>query len=106
MGKLLWILGAASLGVAAYVILSDQEAFAGASNGQDLDARTGIWGTKQRVKGTGGILGGKIEKGLGDLTDDPAVKGKGVLDQVVGQVKDTAGQAAHAVSDAIGDAKS
>ncbi len=106
MGKLLWILGAASLGVAAYVILSDQGAFAGAADGQDFGSQAGMWGTKQRVKGTGGVLGGKLEKGLGDLADDPAVKGKGVLDQAVGHVKDAAGQAAHAVSDAVSDAKS
>ncbi len=102
MGKLLWILGAASLGVAAYVIFSSQ----GSTAGGDLSTQAGSWGTKQRVKGTGGVLGGKLEKGLGDLTGDPAVQGQGVLDQAVGQVKDAAGQAAHAVSDAVNQAKS
>ena len=100
MGKFLWILGAASLGVAAYVIFSSE----GGDSG--FGTQAGTWGTKQRVKGTGGVLGGKLEQGLGDLTGDPAVQGKGVLDQAVGTVKDTAGKAAHAVSDAVSDAKS
>ena len=106
MGKFLWILGAASLGVAAYVILNDQAGSFGTEGGQGLGDNAGTWGTKQRVKGAGGVLGGKLEKGLGDLADDPAVKGKGLLDQAVGHVKDAAGQATHAVSDAIQDSKS
>ncbi len=106
MGKFLWIVGLASLGVAAYVILNEQSGSYAGADGEELSGKAGLWGTKQRVKGTGGVLGGKIEKGLGDLADDPAVKGKGLVDQAVGTVKDTAGKAAHAVSDALSDAKS
>ena len=103
MGKFLLILGAASLGVAAYVIFSNEGGLAGDG---DFSTEAGAWGTKQRVTGTGGKLGGKLEKGFGDLTGDPAVQGQGLVDQAVGTVKDAAGQAAHAVSDAVGEAKS
>ena len=115
MSKFMWILGATCLGVAGYVLLSDVAAggrTAGVRYGSDgtnemdeLGASVGGWGTKSRVKGTGGVLGGKLEQGLGELTDDKAVKGKGVLDETVGQVKDAAGQAAHAVSSTIADLK-
>jgi uncharacterized protein YjbJ (UPF0337 family) len=108
MNKFMWILGAACLGVAAYVLLNGQQG-AGMTTGDaadELGARAGNWGTKNRVKGTGGVLGGKLEQGLGSLTDDKAVKGKGALDEAVGHVKDAAGKAANAVSDAVADHKS
>ncbi len=107
MGKFLWILGAASLGVAAYVILNDRSDPLRTSDGLDeFTGRADLWGAKQRVTGTGGVLGGKVEQGIGRLTDDPAREGEGVLDETVGRVKDAAGQAAHAVTDAVSQARS
>ena len=106
MGKFLWILGAVSLGVAAYVILNDRSASYASDGVDDLSTRADVWGAKQRVTGTGGALGGKLEQGLGKLTGDPAVQGKGALDETVGKVKDAAGQAVHAVTGALDDAKS
>lgn len=103
MNKLLLVLGGAALGIAAYVIYTNAQMEAPADG---LGAKADLWGTENRIKGTGGILGGKLEQGLGQLTDDPAVKGKGVLDETVGRVKDAAGQAAHAVSNTIDDMKS
>ncbi len=105
MGKFLWFVGLASLGVAAYVVYNDSLGVRTADGADDLSAQIGNWGTKSRVKGTGGVLGGKIEQGLGSLVGDPAVEGQGALDETVGRVKDAAGQAAHAVSDAIDNAK-
>lgn len=103
MNKLLLILGGAALGIAAYVIYNDSLS---ASTADGLSGKADLWGSKNRVKGTGGILGGKLEQGLGRLTGDPAIEGKGVLDETVGRVKDAAGQAAHAVSDTIDGLKS
>ncbi len=106
MGKFLWVLGAASLGVAAYVILNDRAASMQAADGLDeFSGRADMWGAKQRVTGTGGVLGGKLEQGFGKLTGDRSTQGEGLLDEAAGRVKDTAGQAAHAVSGAIQDAK-
>ncbi len=107
MSKFLWILGAASLGVAAYVILSDRSpSFSTGSGLDDFTDQADLWGAKQRVTGTGSVLGGKLEQGFGKLTDDPAREGEGVLDETIGRVKDAAGQAAHAVTDAVSDARS
>ena len=58
------------------------------------------------MTGTGGVLGGKLKQGLGKLTGDEQTEGEGYVDEAVGRVKDGAGQAAHAVSDAIADLKS
>ena len=85
MGKFLWILGAASLGVAAYVILNDRSASMQAADGLDeFSGRADMWGAKQRVTGTGGVLGGKLEQGFGKLTGDRKTQGEGVLDEAAG----------------------
>ena len=105
MKNLPWLLAAVGLGLAAYVILNQEpEQFAtGSSDLDDAAARTSGWGTRQRAKGTGGDLLGKAKEGVGNLTGNDRLAGEGLVDQAVGAVKDTAGQAAHAVSDTIRD---
>ncbi len=119
MNKLFWIAAGASLGIGAYIILNGQtDAYGGrgyASDDMDdvssdlrsgarrLSRKTSNWGSGQRVSGTAGQVGGRVKEGFGDLTGDSDLKGKGVADQVVGNVKDAAGQAAHAVSNAVDD---
>ena len=105
MKNLPWILAAVGLGLAAYVVLSQPtERFAtGSPDVDDATDSVSGWGTKQRVKGTGGSVLGKAKEGLGNLTGDDTLAGEGLVDQVTGAVKDTAGQAAHAVSDTIHD---
>ncbi len=106
MNKFMWILGATCLGVAAYVLISDAAANRRTADGlDDLSDDVSNWGTKNRVKGTGGVLGGKLKQGFGKLTDDEDLQGEGVVDEGVGRVKDIAGQAAHAVSDAVAGLK-
>ncbi len=102
MNKLLLVLGGAALGIAAYVLYNDSLS---ASTADGLSGKADRWGTRNRVTGTGGILGGKLEQGLGRLTNDPQTQGQGIADETVGRVKDAAGQAAHAVSDTIDDLK-
>ncbi len=105
MNKFMWILGVTCLGAAAYVLFSDRLATdAGTGYGaDDLGDNVSQWGTRQRVKGTGGVLGGKLKQGLGKLTGDDRTESEGYLDEAGGRVTDAAGQAAHAVSDTIAD---
>lgn len=100
-----WILAAVGLGLAAYVVLNQPtERFAtGSPDVDDAADSAANWGTKQRVTGTGGSVLGKAKEGLGKLTGDDSLAGEGMVDQVTGAVKDTAGKAAHAVSDTIHD---
>lgn len=103
MSKFMWILGATCLGVAGYLFFTDSLGTRGQS-GDELDEfgeRVGNWGTKNRVTGTGGQLGGKLKQGAGKLTGDDELQSEGMLDEGIGKVKDAAGKAAHAVSDAI-----
>ncbi len=106
MNKFMWILGATCLGVAAYVLISEAQnnpRTAGYDGVDDLSDQVGDWGTKKRVSGTGGVLGGKLKQGFGKLTGDDELQGEGAVDEGTGRVKDLAGQAAHAVSDTIDD---
>ncbi len=104
--KLPWIIAIAALGTAIYVLVNQPQLQTSGTD-PDVDSaanKTGAWGTKQRVKGTGGNLLGQAKEGLGNLTGDQQMQGEGVVDQAVGTVKDTIGQAAHAVADTLHEA--
>lgn len=103
MKTLPWVVAGVSLGVAVYVLINPPSTWNArpANAADDAAAQTGAWGTKQRITGTGGNLLGKVKEGVGRATGDDDLAGEGLVDQAVGAVKDTAGQAAHAVSDTI-----
>lgn len=104
--KLPWIIAIAALAAAVYVLANAPQTQS-ATGDADVDQAantTGAWGTKQRVKGTGGDLLGQAKQGVGNLTGDKELQGEGVVDQVVGNVKDAAGKAAHAVADTLHNA--
>ena len=105
-----WILAAAGLSVAAYLIVNAQttQYASGDPDVEDAASKTSAWGSKQRVTGTGNQLGGKLKEGkakqgVGNLTGDDQLAGEGVVDETVGTVTDAPGKAAHAVSDTIHD---
>ena len=43
------------------------------------------------VKGSATNLGGKVKEGAGDLTGDKKLKNEGILDQVMGRVRNAIG---------------
>lgn len=102
MSKFFWILGAVTLGVAAYVVMNQPlSQFASSDNIEDTASGIDGWGTKQRVTGTGGQLKGKVKQGAGDLLGNDKLSTEGAFDQATGAVKDAAGKAAGAVADAV-----
>ena len=102
MSKFLWILGATTLGIAAYVVVSQQIGQTATADGvEDAANKAGAWGTKQRVFGTGGQLKGKLEQGVAGFTGDQDTADKGGFDEATGAVKDAAGQAAQALGSTI-----
>ncbi len=117
MNKLFWIAAGASLGIGAYIILngSNEYTYNTGSAADDLDdasddlsrgarrfsRKASNWGTGQRVSGTVGQVGGRVKEGVGNLAGSDDLAAEGIGDQVVGTVKDAAGQAAHAVSNAV-----
>ncbi len=105
MKSLPWIIAGVGFGLAAYVILNQPgpQYATGSDTVEDAAGKTSLWGSKQRLKGTGGGLVGKVKEGVGNATGDDELAGEGVADQVVGEVKDTAGKVAHAVGETLHD---
>ena len=104
MTKFLWILGGATLAVAAYVVMNQQLGLTVPANGVDEAGNNlGAWGTKQRGYGIGGQLKGKFEQGAANLTGDPNLADEGVLDEAAGAVKNAAGKVAQSVAGTIHD---
>ena len=103
MKALPWICAGVGIGAFLYVLINQQAvSYSGADPDLETAAnKTSLWGSKQRVSGTGGSIIGKAKEGIGKVTGDDDLAGEGVVDQVAGTVKDTAGKAAHAVSDTI-----
>lgn len=102
MSKLFWVLGAVTLGVAAYVVMN-QPLGQLATTDDVEDTASGIegWGTRQRVVGTGGQLKGNLKQGAGDLLGNDKLKTEGAFDQAAGAVQDAAGKAAGAVANTV-----
>ncbi|MHB1937325.1 MAG: CsbD family protein [Acidobacteriaceae bacterium] len=104
MKRQLWI--PLALGIVATYIILDRRAARYAAECDDMEAAansTAYWGSKQRLAGTGRGLLGRLKEGLGRVTGDDDLAGRGVVDQIAGAVQETAGRAAHGVSDTIRD---
>jgi uncharacterized protein YjbJ (UPF0337 family) len=105
MKALTWVIAGVGAGVAAYIVLN-QPGPRYATGDDDVEYaadRTALWGSKQRLSGTGGSLAGKVKEGIGRVTGNDQLAGEGVADQMAGAVKDTAGMAAQAVGQTIHD---
>jgi uncharacterized protein YjbJ (UPF0337 family) len=105
MKGLTWLIAGVGVAVAAYIVLN-QPGPRYATGDDDVEYaadRTALWGSKQRLSGTGGRLAGKLKEGLGRATGSGQLEGEGVADQVAGAVKDTAGQVAQAAGQTIHD---
>jgi uncharacterized protein YjbJ (UPF0337 family) len=105
MKSLPWIIAGVGVGLAAYVILNQPppQYANGYDDVEDVADKTAFWGSKQRIKGTGGRIVGKVKEGFGRATGNDDLAGEGLVDQAVGAVKDGAGKAANAVGKAIHD---
>jgi uncharacterized protein YjbJ (UPF0337 family) len=102
MKRQVWI--PLALGIVATYIFLDRRAARYTAEYDELEAaadRTDLWGSKQRIAGTGRDFLGKVKEGVGRITGDDDLAGRGVVDQIAGAVQDTAGKAANAASDTI-----
>jgi uncharacterized protein YjbJ (UPF0337 family) len=98
-----WIFAGVGFGVLAYIVLN-QPGPEYATGNDDLEyaaGKTTLWGSKQRLAGTGGGLAGRAKEGLGQAIGDDQLAAEGAADQAVGAIKDTAGKAAQAAGQAL-----
>jgi uncharacterized protein YjbJ (UPF0337 family) len=105
MKALPWLIAGIGVGLAAFFVINQPgpQLATGSDDVEDAARNTTLWGSKQRVSGTGRNLAGKLKEGIGRFAGDDRLAGEGVTDQVIGTVKDAAGQAAHAVGETIHD---
>lgn len=103
MKALPWIIAGVAFGAAAYYIANTPVSGYADPDVEDAAFKTGVFGGKQRIKGTGGSLVGKAKEGFGKATGNEDLQAEGVGDQVAGTVKDTVGKAANAVSSTLHD---
>ena len=105
MKALPWLIAGVGLSLAAYFVLNQPgpQYATGNDDVEDAAGKTAFWASKQRVKGTGGGLVGKLKEGVGRATGIEQLETEGVVDQVAGTVQDTAGQVGHAVAETIHD---
>jgi uncharacterized protein YjbJ (UPF0337 family) len=100
-----WLIAGAVAGIAAYILFSSRppQYASGYDSVDNAADDVAAWGAKQRLKGTGTNVAGKLKEGLGRLAGDPNLADEGVGDQAVGAVKDAAGKVAGAVGQTIHD---
>jgi uncharacterized protein YjbJ (UPF0337 family) len=100
-----WIFVGIGFGVLAYIVLN-QPGPRYATGDDDVEyaaGRTTLWGSKQRLAGTGRGVAGRIKEDLGQATGNDQLANEGAGDQLVGAIKDTAGKAAQVAGQTIHD---
>ena len=98
-----WIIAGVAFGAAAYFIANAPDTRYADPDVERAANDTGVWGSKQRAKGTGGSLVGKAKEAFGNATGNDELAAEGTGDQVVGEVKDAAGKVANAVGETLHD---
>ena len=105
MKGLTWVIAGVGVAFAAYIVLN-QPGPQYATGDDDVEYaadRTALWGSKQRVSGTGGRFAGRLKEGFGRAIGNDQLAGQGAADQLAGTVKDTAGKVAQAAGQTIHD---
>ena len=57
--------------------------------------------TTDKIKGTANQAAGKIKKGVGEATDDPALKGEGQAQEAKGDLQKAVGNAKSAIKKVV-----
>ena len=86
MKALPWIIAGITLSAAVTFVLTNSPEPAYSTGDPDVESaarKSSVWGTKQRVGGTGGDLLGKAKEGIGRATGNDQLAGEGVVDQAV-----------------------
>jgi uncharacterized protein YjbJ (UPF0337 family) len=58
--------------------------------------------TTDKIKGNANKAIGKVKQGIGDATDDPALKGEGKVQETKGDLQKTVGKTKDAIKKATG----
>jgi uncharacterized protein YjbJ (UPF0337 family) len=105
MKTLAWLVAGIGIGLAVYLVTNapGPEYATGSDNLEDAARNTFGWGAKQRGRGFGSNIAGRVKEGLGNLTGNPDLADSGVADQVAGDVREGAGKFAEAAGQTLHD---
>ncbi len=100
-----WLFAGIGIGLAVYLVANaPQPEYATGSDNLEGAARNASgWGMKQRAKGLGSNIAGRVKEGLGNLTGNPDLAGSGVADQVAGDLREGAGKFAQTAGQTLHD---
>jgi len=100
-----WVAVAAGVAVAAYVLknLPVPQHATGSSDVEGAARKTSVWGSKQRITGTGKGLIGSLKQSVGRATGNQDLQDQGTIDHIGGAVQDAAGELAQAAGQTLHD---
>ena len=105
MKTLGWLAAGIGIGFVAYLVANapEPEYATGSGNVADAARNTFGWGMKQRAKGFGRNIAGRVKENVADLTGDPDLADSGLADQVEGNVREGVGKVAQAAGQTLHD---
>lgn len=105
MKTFVWLVAGIGIGLVVYLVANapEPEYATGSDNLAEAARNTFGWGTKQRAKGFGTNVAGRVKEGLGNLTEDADLANSGVADQIEGNVREGAGRLAQAAGQTLHD---
>jgi uncharacterized protein YjbJ (UPF0337 family) len=89
-----WIIESISVGIVVH-ILQRKQGLVPLDDYAESDLN--VWGAKQRMSGALQEIGGTLEKTAAEFTGDDRLSLEGVVDQIAGGIRVTAGKATQAV---------
>lgn len=105
MKTLAWLVAGAGIGFVVYLIANapEPEYATGSDNLEEAAGKTFGWGMKQRARGVGSNIAGRVKEGIGNLTGDADLADSGVADRVEGEVREGVGSVAQAAGQTLHD---
>ena len=105
MKTLSWLAAGIGIGFVVYLVANapQPEYATGSDDVADAARNTFGWGMKQRAKGLGRNVAGRVKESVGDLTGNPDMADSGLADQVEGNVREGVGRVAQAAGQTLHD---
>jgi len=105
MKTLAWLVAGIGIGYVVYLVANapEPEYATGSDNLAEAARNTFGWGMKQRAKGVGRNIAGRVKEGVGNLAGDTDLVDSGVADQVEGNVREGVGSVAQAAGQTLHD---
>lgn len=105
MKTLTWLAAGIGIGFVVYLFANAPrpEYATGSDNLGEAARNTFGWGMKQRAKGFGRNITGRVKENVGELTGNTDIADSGLADQIEGNVREGVGKVAQAAGQTLHD---